>query len=111
MIAHVYRSERKQDTYLYLRELDAFSLAPEAIVKTLQPLNFSFSFELTPDRKLARGDAAWMEPQKMLRNAERRKWMKDFISSFWLLALRLHALKGPATVRLLHEIVSHCRGL
>ena len=42
MIAHVYRSERKQDTYLYLRELDAFSLAPEAIVKTLQPLNFSF---------------------------------------------------------------------
>ena len=58
MIAHVYRSERKQDTYLYLRELDAFSLAPEAIVKTLQPLNFSFSFELTPDRKLARGDAA-----------------------------------------------------
>ena len=58
MHCFVYRSERKNDTYVYLRERDAFALVPESIASSLGALSFVLEFALTPERKLARGDAA-----------------------------------------------------
>ncbi|CAN5131144.1 YcgL domain-containing protein [soil metagenome] len=57
MHAHVYKSRRKPDTYLYLRERDAFGLVPEALCASLGVLEFALAVELTPGRKLARADA------------------------------------------------------
>ena len=58
MQAFVYRSGRKPDTYLYLREKDAFSLVPDAVRVPLGPLEFVLDVALVPGRKLARADAA-----------------------------------------------------
>ncbi len=57
MQAYVYKSLRKPDTYLYLREKDAFGLVPEGVRAPLGALAFVLEFSLTPERKLARGDA------------------------------------------------------
>jgi len=57
MQAFVYRSGRKPDTYLYLREKDAFALVPDAVRLPLGRLDFALQVELTPGRKLARADA------------------------------------------------------
>lgn len=57
MHTYVYKSLRKPDTYLYLREKDAFSLLPDAVRQPLGPLLLALEFELTPLRKLARADA------------------------------------------------------
>jgi uncharacterized protein YcgL (UPF0745 family) len=58
MHAFVYRSGRKPDTYLYLREKDAFAGVPDAVRVPLGPLTFVLDVELTPERKLARADVA-----------------------------------------------------
>jgi uncharacterized protein len=58
MQAFVYKSLRKPDTYLYLRERDAFALLPEAVLAPLGRLAFVMEVALTPERKLARADAA-----------------------------------------------------
>jgi uncharacterized protein len=57
MHCHVYRAARRPDTYVYLRERDAFGLVPEHLAATLGELSFVIEFELTPERRLARGDA------------------------------------------------------
>ena len=57
MHTYVYKSLRKPDTYLYLREKDAFSLLPDGIRQSLGPLLPALEFELTQTRKLARADA------------------------------------------------------
>ena len=58
MQAFVYKSLRKPDTYLYLRELDAFALLPEPVLAPLGQLAYVMELALTPERKLARVDAA-----------------------------------------------------
>jgi uncharacterized protein YcgL (UPF0745 family) len=58
MQAFVYKSLRKPDTYLYLRERDAFGLLPEPVLAPLGRLEFVLELELAPGRKLARADAA-----------------------------------------------------
>ena len=58
MQAFVYKSLRKPDTYLYLRERDAFALLPEPVLAPLGQLAFVMELALTPERKLARVDAA-----------------------------------------------------
>jgi uncharacterized protein YcgL (UPF0745 family) len=58
MQAFVYKSLRKPDTYLYLRERDAFGLLPEAVRAPLGALEFVMELALAPERKLARADAA-----------------------------------------------------
>ena len=58
MQCFVYRSDRKADTYIYLRERDAFAVLPANIANTLGNLSLVLEFALTPERKLARGDAA-----------------------------------------------------
>jgi len=58
MQAFVYKSLRKPDTYLYLRERDAFGLLPEPVLAPLGRLEFVMELELGPGRKLARADVA-----------------------------------------------------
>ncbi len=56
MFCHIYRSSRKVDTYLYLVDKDDFSILPESLLGLFGDPEFSFSFELTADKKLARED-------------------------------------------------------
>ncbi|MGH8028843.1 MAG: YcgL domain-containing protein [Arenimonas sp.] len=58
MQAFVYRSGRKPDTYLYLRGKDAFAVVPDSVRLPLGALELVLEFTLTPERKLARADAA-----------------------------------------------------
>lgn len=58
MHAYVYKSSRKADTYVYLRERDRFALLPEPLRDGLGALVFVLEVALTPQRKLARADAA-----------------------------------------------------
>ncbi len=57
MFCHIYRSSRKVDTYLYLVSKDDFSIVPEALLTVFGEPEFSFSFDLKADRKLARENA------------------------------------------------------
>ena len=58
MLCHIYRSNLKLDTYLYLTAKDDFSAVPEELLKVFGPPEFSFSFDLTEGRKLAKEDPA-----------------------------------------------------
>ncbi|MBP6596018.1 MAG: YcgL domain-containing protein [Arenimonas sp.] len=58
MQAFVYKSLRKDDTYVYLRQRDAFGVIPEAVRAPLGELVFVLEVALTPERRLARVDAA-----------------------------------------------------
>ena len=58
MLCHIYRSNRKFDTYLYLLDKDDFSIVPEELLRIFGPPEFSFSFDLTQERKLAKEDTA-----------------------------------------------------
>jgi len=58
MQAHVYKSQRKPDTYLYLAARDDFGRVPEALRTQLGALQFVVEVALTPERKLATEDAA-----------------------------------------------------
>lgn len=57
MQAYVYSSLRKAETYLYLRERDAFGLVPAPLRERLGALRFVLEVALTPGRRLAREDA------------------------------------------------------
>lgn len=57
MQCFVYRSPRKADTFLYLAEKDGLSELPSALLEVFGAPQFSFDFELTPERKLVREDA------------------------------------------------------
>ena len=56
MLVYIYRSNRKPDTYLYLAEKDDFSMVPESLMTVFGTPEFSFSFELSPDKKLIKED-------------------------------------------------------
>jgi hypothetical protein len=58
MQAYVYKSRRKSDTYVYLRERDGFGLIPEPLRASLGGLDFVLEVALRPDRKLAQADPA-----------------------------------------------------
>jgi len=53
----IYRSEHKADTYLYLLEKDDFSQVPIELMTVFGVPEFSFQFELTPQRSLAKEDS------------------------------------------------------
>ena len=57
MQAYVYKSQRKQDTYVYLAVRDDFNAVPDALQATLAPFAFVLEVALTPDRRLALADA------------------------------------------------------
>jgi uncharacterized protein YcgL (UPF0745 family) len=56
MQCFIYKSLKKQDVYLFLRIQDDFSCLPEALLTSLGRMEFVFSLELTPERKLANAD-------------------------------------------------------
>ncbi|MCK7595371.1 YcgL domain-containing protein [Pseudomarimonas salicorniae] len=58
MRCFVYRSSRREQTYVYLAERDAFDSLPAPLRGALGELGFVLELELGPDRKLAREDPA-----------------------------------------------------
>lgn len=58
MQAFVYKSLRKDDTYVYLSKRDDFVRLPEPLRTQLGALRFVLEVVLTPERKLAREDTA-----------------------------------------------------
>jgi uncharacterized protein YcgL (UPF0745 family) len=56
MLVHIYRSNRKPDTYLYLAEKDDFSMVPESLMTVFGEPEFSFSFQLSAQKKLIKED-------------------------------------------------------
>lgn len=58
MQAYVYKSLRKADTYVYLSARDDFERLPDPMREQLGALQFVLEVELSPQRKLARADAA-----------------------------------------------------
>ena len=56
MKAHVYKSLRKPDTYLYLRERDAFGLLPDQVLAPLGQLQWVLELDLDRTPRLARVD-------------------------------------------------------
>lgn len=56
MRSFVYKSIRKADAYLYLREEGAFELIPADLLEILGPPVFVIELLLDPDRQLARED-------------------------------------------------------
>lgn len=58
MQCYVYRSTRKQKTFLFLPRQDDFSEVPESLLGLFGEAEFSFQFELTEERELILADAA-----------------------------------------------------
>ncbi len=58
MQAYVYKSHRKDDTYVYLAERDGFAVLPAPLAASLGKLDLVMEVALTEDRRLARADAA-----------------------------------------------------
>lgn len=58
MQTYVYKSLRKENTYVYLRKRDDFAVMPEAVRAPLGELVFVLEFALTEQRKLAQADPA-----------------------------------------------------
>ncbi len=52
----IYRSPRKPEMYLYLREEDDFSCVPDALLSRFGAPAKVMELTLTPERKLARED-------------------------------------------------------
>ena len=58
MLAYVYKSQKRADTYVFLADRDDFARLPESLRTQLGALTFVMELELTPDRNLARENAA-----------------------------------------------------
>ena len=56
MLAYVYKSLKKADTYLYLAKRDDFAGLPEPLRAQLGRLQFVLEVTLAPGRKLAQQD-------------------------------------------------------
>ena len=86
MLCHIYRSNRKLDTYLYLLEKDDFSVIPAELLRVFGPPEFSFSFDLTRDRQLAREDSG--EVFENLENQGYHLQLQDDVLVEQMLALK-----------------------
>ena len=53
----IYRSKKKQGSYLYITEKNNFDQVPDELMKLFGKPEFSFEFELDENRKLANADA------------------------------------------------------
>ena len=66
----VYRSNKKELTYLYLPvEHEDFAQVPDELLKLVQPLEQVLEFDLTPGRKLASED-----PEAVLAQLKSQGW-------------------------------------
>ena len=86
MLCHIYRSSRKLDTYLYLVEKDDFSVIPADLLRIFGIPEFSFSFDLTRNRELAREDSS--EVLENLENQGYHLQLQDDILVEQMLALK-----------------------
>jgi uncharacterized protein YcgL (UPF0745 family) len=57
MKCFVYRCGKRAETYVYLRERDAFGLLPPELAGRLGALTLVLELDLVPERRLAREDA------------------------------------------------------
>jgi len=53
----IYKSNKKEELYVYLSKQDDFSDIPEAILQSIGQLAYVMTLEITPERKLAREKA------------------------------------------------------
>lgn len=53
MLAYVYKSQKRADSYVYLAARDDFTRLPEPLRSQLGRLQFVLEVALTPERKLA----------------------------------------------------------
>ncbi|MGN7727285.1 YcgL domain-containing protein [Luteimonas sp. 22616] len=67
MHAYVYKSLRKADTYVYLAARDDFERLPGELRAQLGALEFVLDVALTPERRLAREDAATVRENLVVR--------------------------------------------
>lgn len=58
MKCSVYRSNKRDLTYLYLPESEDMTKVPEALLKLISPMERVLEFDLTAERKLAQENAA-----------------------------------------------------
>jgi len=58
VICSIYRSSRKEGMYLYVDKRDGLEPVPEALMKTFGRADHAMDLMLTPDKRLARADAA-----------------------------------------------------
>ena len=56
MLAHVYKSPKRADTYVYLAARDDFGRIPEPLRTQLGPLQFVLEVDLVQGRRLALED-------------------------------------------------------
>jgi uncharacterized protein len=56
MKCFIYRSPKRNNTYVYLRERDVFAVLPPEMIGGLGTLEFVMELELTPERRLATQD-------------------------------------------------------
>lgn len=57
MQAYIYRSRKKEDTYVFLAKENGFDVLPAGLEKQLAPWETVMTLALNPERKLARGNA------------------------------------------------------
>jgi uncharacterized protein YcgL (UPF0745 family) len=65
----IYKSRRKQDTYLYLAAKDDFSCLPENLLKLIGEPAHVMDLDLHPERRLAQEDTV-----EVLHNLQERGW-------------------------------------
>ena len=65
----IYKSLKKQDTYLYTATKDDFSCVPDNLLRLLGGTIHVMDLDLQPERKLAQEDAA-----EVLQNLQERGW-------------------------------------
>ncbi len=73
MLAFVYKSLKKADTYLYLATRDDLACLPEPLRAQLGELRFVLQVALTPERRLAQED-----PEVVRRNLAARGFHLQF---------------------------------
>lgn len=57
LLCNIYKSRRKEETYLYVSLADDLSRVPEVLLDTFGQLELVTKLIITPDRKFARADA------------------------------------------------------
>ena len=65
----VYRSNKKEMTYLYLPEADDMSNVPETLMNLISPVERVLEFDLTADRTLAQENA-----EEVLKQIKEQGW-------------------------------------
>lgn len=67
MRCFVYKSLRREDTYVYLAERDGESCLPQSLRESIAPLAFVLEFDLSEQRRLGRED-----PRDVLQNLQQQ---------------------------------------